>query len=273
MASANGVEERAPACSFAAQWVEAAKRVFLANPGWKRIYDEAPPGAKRRLEVSFWFSENLSGRKDCPDMFEKYREWRTNVGRAMTEEDIIYMFKVIDKPAAKKHYAALLKGRRAHSHVNTSGVALMSYDDFFAMLGEQGGFQSPAYDDAAKESVIADFLPVLKGSGDPLETHVEDILATATLKEVRVYPKDEITYVRINVRFLTETAEWSTPYQMLAAWDCFHNLKGYVFPVGKGSRSEVPIELENPENKAQREKRMLLMAARTCFRNEEIGEE
>ena len=61
---ANGEETEVPACPFAAEWVEAAKRVFLANPGWKRIYDAAPPGAKRRLEVSFWFSENLSGRKD-----------------------------------------------------------------------------------------------------------------------------------------------------------------------------------------------------------------
>lgn len=264
MASANGVEAQAPGCPFAAQWVEAAKQVFLANPGWKRIYDDAPPGAKRRLEVSFWFSENLSGRKDCPDMFEKYREWREDVERAMTEEDIIYMFKTMDKPAAKEHYKSLLKGLRSNAHANTSGVALMSYDDFFAMLDEQGEFQSPAYDDAMKEAVIADFLPVLKGSGDPLETHVEDILATATLKEVRIYPKDEITYVRVEVRFLTETAEWSTPYQMLAAWDCFHDLKGYVFPVGKGSRSELPIELENPENKAQHEKRMQLMATRVA---------
>lgn len=262
MTNANEERTETPACPFAVQWVEAAKRVFLANPGWKRIYDVAPSGAKRRLEVSFWFSENLSGRDDCPDMFEKYREWRDDVERAMTEEDITYMFKVIDKPAAKKHYAVLLKGRRAHSHANKSGVALMSYNDFFAMLEEQGEFQSPAYDDATKASVVADFLPVLKGSGDPLETHVEDILATATLKEVRIYPKDEITYVRVEVRFLTETAEWSTPYQMLAAWDCFYDLKGYVFPVGKGSRSELPIELEDPENSAQHEKRMQLMAAR-----------
>ena len=85
---ANGEETKVAVCPFAAGWVEAAKQVFLANPGWKRIYDEAPSGAKRRLEVSFWFSKNLSGRKDCHDMFEKYREWRTDVERTMTEEDI-----------------------------------------------------------------------------------------------------------------------------------------------------------------------------------------
>ena len=264
MANANGEETKVAACPFAAEWVEAAKRVFLANPGWKRIYDDAPPGAKRRLEVSFWFSENLGGRKDCPDMFATYREWREDVERTMTEEDMLYMFNTMDKPAAKEHYAALLKGLRANTRGNTSGVALMSYDDFFAMLDEQGEFQSFDYDDATKESIVSDFLPVLQGSGDPLETHLEDILATAELKEVRVYPKDELMYVRVMVRFLTETAEWSAPYQMLAAWDCFKTLKGYVFPVGKGHRSELPIELENPENEAQHEKRMQLKATRVA---------
>ena len=264
MANAKGEETKAAVCPFADGWVEAAKQVFLANPGWKRIYDDAPPGAKRRLEVSFWFSENLGGRKDRPDMLVKYREWREDVERTMTEEDILYMFKTMDKPSAKEHYASLLKGLNTNAHVNTSGVALMSYDDFFAMLDEHGEFQSFDYDDATKESIVSDFLPVLQGSGDPLETHLEDILATAELKEVRVYPKDELMYVRVMVRFLTETAEWSTPYQMLAAWDCFKNLKGYVFPVGKGHRSELPIELENPENKAQHEKRMQLMATRVA---------
>ena len=250
-----------PVCPFDDGQVEAAKAVFLANPGWKQVYDDAPPGAKRRLEVSFWFSENQS-RRDCPDMLAAYREWREDVERSMTEEDILYMFQNMDKPTAKEHYAALLKARRTNSRVNTSGVALMSYDDFFAMLDEQGEFQSFAYDDATKRSIIDGFIPVLQGSGDPLETHLEDILATAELKEARVYSKDELMYVRVIVRFLTETAKWSVPYQMLAAWDCFNNLKGYVFPVGKGHRSELPIEMEDPENEMQRERRMQLMVAR-----------
>ena len=251
-----------PVCPFDDGQVEAAKAVFLANPGWKQVYDDAPPGAKRRLEVSFWFSENQSVREDCPDMLAAYREWREDVERSMTEEDILYMFQNMDKPTAKEHYAALLKARRTNSRVNKSGVALMSYDDFFAMLDEHGEFQSFAYDDATKRSIIGDFIPVLQGSGDPLETHLEDILATAELKDARVYPKGELMYVRVIVRFLTETAEWSAPYQMLAAWDCFNNLKGYVFPVGKGHRSELPIEMEDPENEVQRKKRMRLMVAR-----------
>ena len=179
----------------------------------------------------------------------------------MMDEDLEYMIEVMEKPTAKEHYAGLLKARRTDSPV-ASGVKLMSYDDFFAMLGEQGEFKSFDYDDETKKSIISDFQPVLEGSGDPLETHLEDILATAELKEARVYPKDEIMYVRVNVRFLTDMAEWSKPYQMLAAWDCFNNLMGYVFPVGKGRRCELPIWLEEPENKAQRDRRQRLMAAR-----------
>ena len=263
MAVAKVSEAQAPACPFVTASVEAAKRVFLMNPAWKRVYDAAPPGAKRRLEVSFWFSKNnLAGNDDDDhdERFEKYCAWRNDVERAMTEEDILYMYKAIDKPATRKHFASLLKGRRAHSH--DGGIRLMPYDDFFAMLDEHGEFRSFDYPDATKEAIVADFLPVLLGSGDPLATHIEDILATAKVKDIRVYPQDEIMYVRVEVRFLTETAEWSTPYQMLAAWDSFNDLKGYVFPVGKGHRSELPIELENPENEMQREKRMQLMVAR-----------
>jgi hypothetical protein len=138
----------------------------------------------------------------------------------------------------------------------------MSYDDFFAMLGKEGEFNSFDYDEGDKASILSDFAPVLEGSGDPLETHLEDILATAELKEARTYPKNEVIYVRVNVRFLTDTAEWSKSYQMLAAWDCLRNLMGYTFPVGKGRRCELPIWLEEPENKAQHDMRQRLKVAR-----------
>lgn len=271
MSEAKKNEMQFPECPFAAETLTAALNEFLANPAWKRIYDDAPTGAKRRLEACFWFSRNRPTENvdsDRGTRLQVYHGWRNDVERAMSEEDILYMFKIMDKPEAKKHYAMLLKGRRAHAHANTPDVALMSYDDFFAMLEDQGEFKSFDYDDETKALIIGDFYPVLNGSGDPLETHVEDILATAKLKEARVYPKDEIMYVRVEVRFLTETAEWSDPYQMLAAWDCFNELKGYVFPVGKGRRSEVPIELENPENEAQRKKRMALMLSRMSANEE-----
>ena len=198
---------------------------------------------------------------DQPDLFCKYREWREAMEATLTQEDLEYLVRVIGKPAAREHYQALLSDRKGERRYDV-GPKLMSYDDFFGMLEELGEFVSYDYDDETKRSILDDFLPVLKNSGDPLETHVEDILATAKLKEARVYPKGEEMYVRVEVQFLTENAEWSRPYQMVAAWDCFNNLKGYAFPVGKGRRTELPVELENPENEAQRERRHLLMAAR-----------
>lgn len=254
-------ERQFPECPFAAETLTAALDEFFANLEWKRIYDDAPTGAKRRLETIFWFSKNEAIRRE-PETFMQYRKWRESVERLMTDEELLYMFKSLDKPAAKEHYAALLKGRREPRHVNASGNALMSCRDFFAMLDVEGEFNSFDYDDETKRAIIGDFLPVLNGSSDPLKTHVEDILATATLKEVRVYTKNEVMYVRVVVRFLTETAEWSDPYQMIAAWGCFNELMGYAFPVGKGWRNELPIELENPENDLQREKRMALRAMR-----------
>ena len=250
-----------PECPFGTALLDDAKRKFLANPAWKHVYDVAPAGAKRRLEVCFLFSVNHKKWDKRPDMFCSYRDWRDNVERGMTEEDLDYMMQATDKPDAIEHYKALHSDRRGERIVE-SGPKLMSYDDFFAMLDGQGEFKSYDYSDAAKKAIVGEFLPVLEGSGDPLETHVEDILATAKLKETRVYTTEVITYVRVEVQFLTETAEWSRPYQMLAAWDCTNKLMGYVFPVGKGRRTELPVELENPQTKAQREKRALLMAER-----------
>lgn len=248
-------------CPFGQNQLEEAKAEFLANPTWKYIYDDAPDGAKRRLEVSFLFSVNHKSWDDQPGLFCNYRKWRDAVESCMSKDDLEYMLRVIDKPAAREHYAALLNDRRGGRHID-EGPKLKSYDDFFAMLEGFGEFVSHDYDEKTKRSILDAFLPVLENSGDPLETHVEDILATAKLKEARVYPKGEEMYVRVEVQFLTETAEWSRPYQMVAAWDCFNNLQGYAFPVGKGRRTELPVELENPENELQREKRQLLMAER-----------
>ena len=253
-------EEQNMACPFGEMLLTAARECFLRNPRWRRIYDMAPEGAKRRLEVSFFFSENRGVLNTDPNgKLEKYRAWREEVERHMTDEDLEYMIGVNGNEAAVKHFANLLTGRRERL-----APKLMSYDEFFAMLDAEGEFDSFDYDEETKKDILGDFLPVLRGSGDPLETHIEDILATAKLKDVRTYPKNEIMYVRVEVRFLTETAGWSRPYQMPAAWDCFNVLKGYVFPVGKGTRTRLPIELENPENTAQRTKRMQLAAARAA---------
>lgn len=254
-----------PECPFGQERLEAALDAFLKRPGWKDIYDNAPEGAKRRLEVSFLFTVEHDS-WDRPELLDQHREWRKATEAAMTQEDLEYMIQVIDKPTARQHYEEMLGAMKGESHRgdDDAGFKLKSYDDFFGMLEKLGEFKSYDYDDETKRSIIEDFLPVLENTGDPLETHIEDILATAKLKEVRVYPKDETMYVRVEVQFLTETAEWSQPYQMVAAWDSMSQLKGYAFPVGKGRRTELPVELENPANEAQKEKRHLLKAERLC---------
>lgn len=252
-----------PECPFAPELIEAATKTFLMDSDWKRVYDNAPEGARRRLEISFFFTARRSYLEEQPEMFCKYREWRNALEATLTQVDLEYLVRVIEKPDAREHYKALLSDRRGERHYD-EGPKLKSYDDFFGMLEKLGEFKSYDYDDETKRSIIEDFLPVLENTGDPLETHIEDILATAKLKEVRVYPKDETMYVRVEVQFLTETAEWSQPYQMVAAWDSLFQLKGYAFPIGKGRRTELPVELENPANEAQKEKRRLLKAERLC---------
>ena len=44
-------------CRRWAEDIAAATREFTANPYWKRIYDNAPEGAKVRLALSFCYSE------------------------------------------------------------------------------------------------------------------------------------------------------------------------------------------------------------------------
>ena len=117
-------ERQFPKCPFAAETLTAALAEFLANPGWKRIYDDVPRGARRRLEMMYWFSKNEATRRE-PETVMQYRKWREDVERSMTDEELLYMFKTFDRPATKEHYAALLKGRREQRHVNASGNALM----------------------------------------------------------------------------------------------------------------------------------------------------
>ena len=250
-------------CPFSKETLEAAKDVFLANPDWRVVYERAPEGARRRLEVSFLFTQEHDSWDGRPELFCQYRDWRTALERTLTREDLEYLVRAIGKPAAREHYAALLSDRKGERRYD-GGPKLKSYDDFFGMLGELGEFRSYDYDDETKKSIVGDFLPVLENSDDPLAEHIEDILATAELKEARVYPKGETMYVRVEVRFLTETAEWSRPYQLVAAWDGLFKLMGYTFPVGKGRRTELPVELENPATPVQREKRRLLKAERLC---------
>lgn len=105
------IESEGPACPFGQVQVEEAKAEFLANPEWKLVYDKAPAGAKRRMDVSFFFTKKKANLMGHAEEFEKYRGWRRAIERVMTAEDLEYMIANIGKPEAVEHYAALLKDR------------------------------------------------------------------------------------------------------------------------------------------------------------------
>lgn len=140
----------------------------------------------------------------------------------------------------------------------------MSYEDFSKFLVAQGEFECFDYPDETKKAIIGDFVPVLTRSGDPLSAQLEDILATAQLREVRIFPKEEWMYVRVCVRFLDSNAEWGEPFQLAALWDCFNMLKGYTFISMTSKEGCNPPEFSTPETPAQRAKREHLRKCREC---------
>ena len=102
-------------CPIDATEIESAKAVFLANPGWKNAYDNAPEGAKKRLEVAFWFSQiGIKQAASDTGVLENYRAWRNVIESDMTVADIEYMIRISDKPVAKEHFKKLLRNLSSH---------------------------------------------------------------------------------------------------------------------------------------------------------------
>ena len=72
-----------------------------------------------RLDVSFWLSCNKDWLDHQPaEGWEKYTEWRTEVERVMTREDLEYMLRITDKKEAREHYDALLKQKLGKSEAS-----------------------------------------------------------------------------------------------------------------------------------------------------------
>ena len=141
-----------------------------------------------------------------------------------------------------------------------------TYKEFFKDVEAEGEFVCYDYDDDVKRSIIGDFEPVLQGeSDDPLKCALEDILATAQLREVRVFPKNEFMYVRAEVKFVNGNGEWSEPYQLLALWNCFNDLKAYTFVRGEERCEVFPAELEGVESDNQKSIRACLCEKRTSI--------
>jgi len=138
-----------------------------------------------------------------------------------------------------------------------------TYKEFFKDVEAEGEFVCYDYADDVKRSIIGDFEPVLQGEkDDPLKCAIEDILSTAQLREVRVFPKNEFMYVRAEVKFVDVDGCWSEPYQILAFWDCFNVLKSYTFVCGEERCEVFPTALEGPESDEQKTVRSELRAKR-----------
>lgn len=138
-----------------------------------------------------------------------------------------------------------------------------SYDEFFALVRAQGDHVCSDYEDEIKyEIMTVDLVQALSHANDPLFMWIEDILATGKLREVRIFPKREWMYVRVETMLLDENAGWRGPYQFVALWNCWNELKGWTFIVEGEKKSFVPDELWVKENSIMRQKRDTLRIER-----------
>ena len=241
-----------PKFPFGQKELEEAKTAFLKSGEWAALYDVAPEGARRRLELSFWFS--LFGKSDPVDYdrFIRYSDYRDELESRMSVEDLAFLADNIRLIAAAKHYRELVEAR------SNPQSKYMTYDQFYKFLRDQGKYDCPHYADDTKRGIIGDFEPVLTRAHDPLAAFLEDILATAELREVRTFPKEEWMYVRVAVRLINKDAEWGKPFQIVALWDCFKKLQGYTFVAEPIAMEYHPEEIDGEETEAQRIKRQTL---------------
>ncbi|MBQ2632943.1 MAG: hypothetical protein IJG13_24985 [Kiritimatiellae bacterium] len=241
-----------PKFPFGQKELEEAKTAFLKSGEWAALYDVAPEGARRRLELSFWFS--LFGKSDPVDYdrFIRYSDYRDELESRMSVEDLAFLADNTRLLAVAKHYRELIEAR------SNPQSKYMTYEQFFKFLRDQGKYDCHHYGDDTKRGIIEDFEPVLTRAHDPLAAFLEDILATAELHEVRTFPKEEWMYVRVAVRFLNKDAEWGKPFQIAALWDCFKKLQGYTFVAEPIETEYHPEEIDGEETEAQRLKRQTL---------------
>lgn len=77
---------------------------------------------------------------------------------------------------------------------------------------------------------------------DLVEGAREDILATATVKEVRDYAGG-MRYVRYEVSAMVDDCSWDGPYQLLTVWDRGGKLLAYTFIHGTGRAERVAADM------------------------------
>ena len=74
---------------------------FTANDFWRTVYENAPKGAKAKLETEFQCSANLS---DEAVKGEADRVWKDEVKPTMTADDWRYLAQFARHPKQKEYY-------------------------------------------------------------------------------------------------------------------------------------------------------------------------
>ena len=243
-----------PTFPFDPKGLEAAKAEFLANPGWKRIYAAAPEGAKRRLELSFWFSHQDKDNMDYR-VFAQYRDYREHIEDLMDVESLSYMAENVGKTTATQHYRQLIEERQ-HPQPKQ-----MSYREFFKFLWDMGNYKDYRWCGEEEKRVINDSVAAFTRAHE-LETLMEDILATAKLIEGRTFMTCGWLYVRMSVNLLDKDAQWGAPFQIAALLDARRNLKGYTLLAAEKVMAFCPEGIAASETEAQRLKRQELRERR-----------
>jgi len=86
--------------------IQAIKKFCTENDQFRDMFYQAPPVAKERLAVAFYFSTFKD--QFQPSDFDEYRELREQIESTMGREDLQFMIDHIGKPESVKHYQDLL---------------------------------------------------------------------------------------------------------------------------------------------------------------------
>lgn len=235
--------------------LEEARAKFLTDEGWRDIYAAAPDGARRRLDLSFWYSAiGKSKTKQDASIYNQYQDYRPALESCMDIESLNFLTKALGDmgfTSAAKHYQTLVKER------SNPLSMYMSYDQFFLHVRKQGDYKEHRFNETKKKALTDSFISGLAKSEDPLKDYSEDILATAKIREVRTYPTTGWLYLRLAVRFLNKDGAWNDamPFQIAALLDFNRELKGYTFIESRMCIEFNPDGFGDKPTKAQRQKR------------------
>lgn len=86
--------------------IQAIKKFCTENDQFRDMFYQAPPVAKERLAIAFYFSTFKD--QFQPEDFDEYRQLREQIESTMGREDLQFMIDHIGKPESVKHYQELL---------------------------------------------------------------------------------------------------------------------------------------------------------------------